>query len=87
MTGGSLKGNSFSVCKALDPGFSVMAAKEIHPPISYRTAAAVRQGTQPGHPENNHRLGAGLNTKYPVPFPFPSEAREQAFDSRGDDIM
>lgn len=89
-----MKGNNvFSISKALDPGFSVMAAKEILPQISYRTPAAVRQGKMPAYPENNlSRIsivpawGRSPDTKYPVPFPFPSEAREQAFDSCGDDI-
>lgn len=48
---GYLKGNVFSVYKALDPGFSVMAAKEILPQISYRAPAAVRQGRKPAYPE------------------------------------
>lgn len=48
---GYLKGNVFSVCKALDPRFSVMAAKEILPRISYRTPAAVRQGRKPAYTE------------------------------------
>lgn len=92
---GYLKGNNvFSVCKALAAGFSVVAAKEILPQLSYRTPAAVRQGKTPAYPENNlsgissvPAEGRTPDTKYPVPFPFPSEAREQAFDSCGDDIM
>lgn len=67
-----------------------MAAEEILPQISYRTPAAVRQGKMPEYPENNlsgisivPAWGRIPNTKYPVPFPFPSEAREQAFDLCG----
>ena len=48
---GYLKSNVFSACRALDPGFSVMAAKEILPQVSYRTPAAVREGRQPARPE------------------------------------
>lgn len=57
--GGYGAGDVFSVCKALDPGFSVMATEEILPQISYRTPAAVRQGKEPEFPANNsnrHRV-------------------------------
>lgn len=78
-------GGVFSVCKALDPGLSVMAAEEILPQISYRTPAAVRRGMKPEYPGSNSNRPqsssplAGCrtpNTKYPVPVPF--EAREKS---------
>ena len=72
---GYLKGNVFSIRKALDPGFSVMAAKEILPPISYRTPAAVRQGKKPACPENNlsrHQQSSSLgqDSQYKVSCSF-----------------
>lgn len=54
-----------------------MAAEEILPQISYRTPAAVRQGTKPEYPANNSNRHSVVpaqcrtpNTKYPVPAPF-----------------